>query len=91
MLNKKSKITRTDEVVASDMDDEVVMMSVEQGKYFGLDPIAADIWKLLERTKTVGELIADLTQKYDVEETQCEKDVYEFLGQMEKNKLVFIN
>ena len=90
MITKDSKVTRTDEVVASEMDNEVVMMSIEQGKYFGLDPIAADIWKLLERTKTAGELISDLRTKYEVEPAQCEKDVFQFLDQMQKNKLIFV-
>lgn len=88
MLKLSTKLKRSDEVIASKMDDEVVMMSVEQGMYFGLDPIAADIWDVLESKKTVKEIIEAMVKKYDVDKATCKKDVLQFLRQMQKNNLV---
>ena len=85
-LEKKYK--RSEEIVASNMDDEVVMMSIEQGKYFGLDPIASDIWKVLEEDKTAAQIVDAMVKKYDVARETCEEDVLAFLAQMQANNLV---
>ena len=43
------------EPVAVEVDRTVVMMSVEQGKYFGLEGTGPRIWALLERPRSVRE------------------------------------
>ena len=46
-LNLDSIIKRNPEMVSSDMDGETVMMSMENGEYYGLDPIGSRIWELI--------------------------------------------
>ena len=75
-------ISRNMEIVASDIDGETVMMSVETGKYFGLDPVGSRIWEFLTEPKPVDVLISDLTKAYDVPEDQCRKDTMPFLEKM---------
>jgi len=48
MINDKIKFVRNKRLLASRMDDEIVMMHPESGKYFALNPVAARIWELLE-------------------------------------------
>jgi len=37
----------SEEVLSSKIDEEVVLMSIEAGYYFTLDPIGSRIWELL--------------------------------------------
>jgi len=41
-------ILRNLSVLTAEVDGEIVMMSIEQGRYFGLDDIGSDIWKRLD-------------------------------------------
>lgn len=75
-------LSRRSEVVAADLDDELVMMSVEQGNYYGLDSIGKDIWGLLTKPKSFQDLCRGLMERYSVDEVVCEKDVKEFLKRM---------
>ncbi len=72
----------------SHIDDEVVMMSMETGEYYGLNPIASRIWELLETPRTFGQLTNLLMQEFDIDEVTCQHDVSTFLKQLIEKKLV---
>jgi hypothetical protein len=90
MINSESYIKRNKEVFASEIDDEVVMMHVDTGKYYGMDTVGSRIWELIAEEIQVREVINKLMEEYDVEEEQCEKDVLEFLNELYDNKLVSV-
>ena len=64
--------------IVSDMGGEKVMLSVKNGKYYNLGEIGGDIWDFIEGQITVNQLIATLMVKYDVEQIQCEEQVFPF-------------
>ena len=78
-LNLESKVKRSSEPLQAGLDDEVVMMSVEKGSYYGLDPVGARIWELLESPKKVSEVVDELLKAYDVEQGVCERETIAFL------------
>lgn len=51
------RFARNPNLVAADMDGDMVMMSIEHGTYFGLTGIAPQIWAALEQPKTASELV----------------------------------
>lgn len=80
---------RNEDILATTMDGEVVMMSVEDGTYFSLSSgVGALIWELLEKPKTLDELVAAIQQEYDVDAKECESDVNELVKSMKKQSLV---
>lgn len=75
-------------LVATEIDGETVMMSVEQGTYFGLDAIAGEIWKMLERPTSIAELCGQLLEEFDVTEEACYCDVRDLIDNLLANQLV---
>jgi hypothetical protein len=75
-------VRQTDNLVASDIDDEKVMMSVEKGCYYGLDPVGSRVWELIEAPIRVSDLVDALLLKYDVDRRTCEQDVLAFLQEL---------
>lgn len=85
-----SIIKRNPELVSSDVDGEKVMMSIESGEYFGLDPVGSRIWEFIENPIHVNILIEKLLDEFDVEKELCEADTLDFLNQLlEKNLIIF--
>jgi len=70
------------------VDDEVVMLDLDQGKYFGLDSVGSRIWELAEQPVSVGDLCTRLLEEFDVSAEQCLEDVLGFLEQMVEHELV---
>lgn len=89
-LTAETLIQRSEEVVHSTIDGEVVMMSVEQGSYYGLDAIGSRIWNLLERPAKVGDLCQALMKEFEVDEARCFQDVAAFLKAIGKQKIIAI-
>ena len=89
-LNLDSMVICSDGVVASDLDGEVVMMSVERGEYYGLDDIASRIWHLIEIPRSIREICEILSPEYDVERELIEQDVLTFFQDIYEDKLIRI-
>jgi hypothetical protein len=49
-------ITRSTDIIATDLDGELVLMSIEKGNYYGIKGTALRIWELAETPCRVGPL-----------------------------------
>lgn len=70
------------------MGNELVMMDVSQGKYFGLNPLATHIWQLLASPMSLDMLVSKLVLEFDVSENECRADTEMFLLQLVDKQLV---
>ena len=82
---------RNSKTISGRLHDELVMMDLDQGKYFSLNPVATRIWDLLEKPLMADELCMILIDEYDVEPERCRIEVEEHLGEMVRLGLVFRN
>lgn len=81
-LNPETVITRHPDMLSAEIGGEAVMMSIEKGAYFGLNPVATRIWDLIETPRSVQALIATILDEYDVTPEDCERDVQGFVADM---------
>jgi len=81
-------IYKNSKTISGRIHDELVMMDIDKGKYFALNPVATRIWDLLEKPLTIDELCGILMEEYDVETEQCLKETEELLREMVKLGLV---
>lgn len=87
-LNSNSIIMRESSFVSADLDSEVVMMDAATGTYYGLNEVAGTIWHLLGEAKRVDDLVTRLVEDYEVERTQCQRDVLAVLEEMHQRGLI---
>jgi hypothetical protein len=78
-LNPQTRVRRVGSVLDADIEDQTVMMDIEQGRYFGLNPTGTKIWKLLAQPVVISDLCDKLTAEFDVAPAQCEKEVVGYL------------
>ena len=76
------------QVVQSRIDDEVVMMDIESGFYFGLNSVSSVIWELLKAEKTVIELVDFLITEYEVNYEQCLEETDALINKMLELKVI---
>jgi hypothetical protein len=70
-------------------DDEAVLMSMEVGRYFGLNAVAIRVWELLvERPRTIVELSCAISEEFDVEPPACQADVTAFVQSLVDNGIL---
>jgi hypothetical protein len=77
-------IKKRDGWLAAKVGDEMVMMSVENGVYIGLNPIGARVWEMIDTPKAVSQLCADLVEEFDVTAETCRAEIDSFLADLEQ-------
>ena len=82
------KYQRNNEIIDGTLEENLVMMHIEKGKYFGLNPVGKRIWELLEQPKSTEEITDILLTEFEVTPEQCTAEVQEFLDKMEKSDVV---
>jgi hypothetical protein len=90
-IKLETMIRRAEGFTTARVQEDLMMLNVEQGAYYSLDSIAAEIWNLLEQPARVSEIVERLRQLYDVTAEQCRSDVLEFLGEMQENGMILLS
>lgn len=90
-LSSDSTVLVAKDVVSCDLLDEVAILNVKDGVYYGLDPVGARIWNLIQKQTKVSEVLEILLTEYDVEKDRCQDDLLELLQQLAENELIIIN
>jgi len=81
-MAENSCLVRASTTISSELDDGVVMLDIEAGKYFGADEVGYRIWQLLASPIRMQEIVAALIEEYDVEPSRCEVEVAGFIGSL---------
>ena len=89
-ISESSVISVTKDGVHCDVENEVVILGLKDGVYYGLNPVGAFIWNLIQEPKTVAEIRDAVLEEYDVEKEVCEKDLMELLTELSDKGLVKI-
>ena len=87
-IGMNTVVAQIEELVSSDPDGETVMMSIKNGKYYGMDAIGSRIWELIKQPRSVSELCGILLTEFNVDRERCEKDVLVFLNKLAEDNLV---
>jgi Coenzyme PQQ synthesis protein D (PqqD) len=78
-LSTSSSVVATKDQVSSDLGDEVAILHLRAGTYYGLDVVGARIWSLIQEPRTVKEIRDVLVSEYEVEPDRCEGDLIALL------------
>ncbi|HSK21298.1 MAG TPA: PqqD family peptide modification chaperone [Longimicrobiales bacterium] len=90
-IGLQTVVARSDEPVAVEVDGTVVMMSIDQGMYFGLEGVGSRIWALLDRPRRVSDVCEALTQEFDIAADACRREVLRFLEELRAAQLIRIH
>lgn len=89
-IKQGTLIRRASDIIASEIEGEYLIMSIDMGNYIALRDVSARIWELLEQPSTVASLLENLLLEYTVEPDTCEQEIYSFLKEMvESNLIIF--
>jgi len=74
-------------VVSCDLVEEAALLNLKDGVYYGLNPVGARIWNLLQKPITAGEILEVIIEEYDVEK-DIAQETFLFNDTIRNNLLV---
>jgi Coenzyme PQQ synthesis protein D (PqqD) len=80
-ISDRSVVVAAKDQVSCDLSGEAAILNVKSGVYYGLDPVGARIWNLMQEPRAVVDIQNTITGEYDVEPDRCARDL---MGLLEK-------
>jgi hypothetical protein len=87
-MKLSDRVTVPSQVMDRSVGDETVILNLESGTYYGLDPVGARMWQLLGEGKSLGELCEIMLEEYDVARERLEADLLNLAEELANNGLV---
>jgi hypothetical protein len=81
-------LVQDSEPIATTVDEEVVVLSIRAGAYFGFSSVGSEIWNMLTEPRRVGQIIELLSQTHDVDMDIMTRDVTLFLQTLIERRLL---
>jgi len=81
-ISDQSVVVATKDQVSCDLAGEAAILNIKSGVYYGLDPVGARIWNLMQEPRAVAEIQNAITSEYDVEPERCARDLVDLLEKL---------
>lgn len=87
-MKPETRLRRNPALIATAMDGELVMLDVAKGSYYGLNPVGAHLWHLLEKEQGLEDLVASVEAHFEMGAEDVRTDLGAFVEDMIKNGLI---
>lgn len=87
-LSGSTLVTTSKDYVYCNVEDEMVLLGLEDGIYYGLNSVGTFIWDQIKEPKTIDEIRDAILNEYDVEKGECERDLLELLYELSEKGLI---
>lgn len=78
-------------VFIQEIDDEVILLDTTTQEYFSLNEVGKNIIDLISENLTKDEIVEELSNIYEVDKIQIEKDLINFTKALEEKGLITID
>ena len=84
------KLRISKEVIFQELEGEAVLLNMQSGIFFGLNPVAKRMWELLNELGQAEKVLQQLLQEYEASEEQLRQDLVDFIEKLKSKGLVEI-
>lgn len=91
MILENAVVVVANDLTSADLGGEAVILDVNNGQYYGLNEVGAQILELIKEPTSVGVVVDALLEKYDANAEQLKEDVFSFLQALEDRGLIYIS
>ena len=71
-------MSRNEQILATDLGEEIVMMDLDSGEYYNLKDVAFRIWEIIENPTTLERIVETLRGEYNIDRDTCVREVNAF-------------
>ena len=87
-MDLHEKVVISQQVIAREVGEELVILDLSGGTYFGLDAVGARIWQLMGESKSLAEICEVMLDEYDVSRAELERDIMILAGELSTRNLI---
>jgi hypothetical protein len=84
-------VTAGPDVLATAFDDELVLLNLRDGVYYGLEGVGARVWSLMQQPTSLGWIRDELVEEFDVAPGRCVADLRALVDDLASRGLAVVN
>lgn len=81
-------VVKCHDTLCDQVDDEIVVMNVDNGAFYGLDVVGTEIIKFIDQPRRVREIRDHLLARYAVDSETCERQLLSLLDELVAENLI---
>jgi hypothetical protein len=85
-----SVVVANREQLSTNLGDEVVILHLNAGAYYGLDHVGVFVWNFIQEPQKVSDICDAILGEYEIERERCESDLLALLEELAANQLIDI-
>ena len=90
-FDPESHPKRSEQVRWQVVDEDGILVNLDSGFYFSMNPVALFIWNLCDGNHSANTILAEIISTFDVDESTARRDLQAFLTQLEAESLLEIS
>lgn len=87
-ISSATLLQRNPDMVAANLDGDLVMMNEKLGRYYGISGVGARAWELLETPASIDDLVSAICKEYEIDADTCQQDIIRFAQDLMKVDLI---
>jgi hypothetical protein len=90
-LSLDRRVTISEDAVFRELDGEAVILQLEAGVYFGLDPVGTRLWQLIETHGELALVLNAALEEFDAAREVLEHDLLQLVSELAEKQLVVVS
>jgi len=87
-LSSSAGVSVPADVLVNVIDGQAVLLNLKTERYFGLDEVGTEMWRVLTSSDSIEAACATLLAEYEVEPERLRADVFELAQKLIENGLL---
>ncbi|HVN02583.1 MAG TPA: PqqD family peptide modification chaperone [Caulobacteraceae bacterium] len=87
-LTVDDRVVQNPDVVVAESDGELVLLSLERGRCYGMNRVGMSIWRRLQQPRKVADVLGEVIAEFDAPAAQAEPEAMAFLEQLQREGLI---
>ena len=83
-------VRRMDHVVWKVVEGKGILLNLENGAYFDVDPVGLEIWKLCDVRKNLNDIVLSISRAFKADLARVNQDVTRLIGELNRCRLAEI-
>ena len=81
----------SDDTVFRELGGEAILLQLDAGMYYGLDPVGTRLWQLIAERGNLRDVFERAQQEFDVDPATLERDLLSLVTQLAEKNLVSLD
>jgi hypothetical protein len=82
------RVVISEQILTQTLEDELVVLDIDTGRYFGLQAIGHRVWQLLAELGDTDQVVEALQLEFDADEATLRNDVKELVDSLVEAGLI---